>query len=445
MHIKMQICSWSDITTLKERVIHHINAKRKICTPFPILAFSNDPSTIQHCAQIFVQDKHPANLTLGFMPKRPRGKKIRLGYFSADFGDHPVSFLTAGLFENHNQDQFEVFAFDLKNRKKDFLFNRIKNAFDHFIDVTNKNDQEVAQLARELKIDIAVDLGGFTQDARTGIFAYRAAPIQLSYIGYLGTMAAPYYDYLIADKTIIPPDLQTHYSEEIIYLPSYQVNDLQRMSNDISFTRTELGLPEIGFVFTCFNNNYKILPSTFDGWMRILQKVEGSVLFIYADNRWAEANLKKEAQTRGVDPQRLIFGKRVPINQYTARYHNCDLFLDTTPYNAGTTASDALWSGLPVLTLIGESFAARVAASLLKAIDLPELIASTQNEYEELAIELATNTQKLAAIKQKLSDNRLSTPLFNTPLFTKNIETAYTKIMERYWADLPPAHIEIIG
>jgi predicted O-linked N-acetylglucosamine transferase (SPINDLY family) len=366
-----------------------------------------------------------------------------LGYFSADFGNHAVSYLTAGLFEMHDHEQFEVLAFSLKSRKNDFFLDRIQNSFDQFIDVTNRSDQEIAQLSRELNIDIAIDLGGFTTGSRTGIFAYRAAPIQLSYIGYLGTMAAPYFDYLIADKTIIPPELQSHYTEQIIYLPSYQSNDRKRIVSEKIFTRQELGLPETGFVFACFNNSYKILPATFDGWMRILQKVNGSVLFIYADNHWVEENLKNEAHARGVDPQRLIFGKRIPLDQYMARYRSCDLFLDTTPYNAGTTASDALWVGLPVLTLIGESFASRVAASLLKAIDLPELITNTQEQYEARAIEFALNPDKLTAIKQKLANNRLTTPLFDTPLFTKHLEAAYTKIMERYWADLPPVHIEI--
>jgi predicted O-linked N-acetylglucosamine transferase (SPINDLY family) len=300
---------------------------------------------------------------------------------------------------------------------------------------------EIAELARNLKIDIAVDLGGFTSNSRTGIFSYRAAPIQLSYIGYLGTMGAEYYDYLLADKTIVSTESQKFYSEKIAYLPSYQVNDRKRIISDRQFTRVELGLPENGFIFCCFNNNYKILPAMFDSWMRILNAVEGSVLFLYAENEWSKANLIQEASLRGIDSARLIFGAHIPTEEYLARYRVCDLFLDTFPYNAGTTASDALWVGLPVLTLMGQSFASRMAASLLNAIGLPELITNTQAEYETLAIELAMNHQKLRDIKLKLANNRLTTPLFDTPLFTKNLEAAYIKMMERYWADLGPENI----
>jgi predicted O-linked N-acetylglucosamine transferase (SPINDLY family) len=293
-------------------------------------------------------------------------------------------------------------------------------------------------------VDIAVDLGGHTARCRTGIFSYRAAPVQLSYIGYLGTMGAEYYDYLLADKITISEELQKFYSEKIAYVQCYQVNDRTRSISDKKFTRTELGLPEKGFIFCCFNNNYKILPAIFDCWMRILDAVEDSVLYIYAENQWAEENLKKEAEARGINSSRLAFGRRLPNDEYLSRYQICDLFLDTFPYNAGTTASDALWVGLPVLTLMGESFASRVAASLLNAIGLPELITKTQEEYETLAIELAKNPQKLAEIKKKLAENRLTAPLFDTPLFTKNLEAAYIAMMERYQADLQPDHIDIV-
>jgi predicted O-linked N-acetylglucosamine transferase (SPINDLY family) len=286
-------------------------------------------------------------------------------------------------------------------------------------------------------------LGGYTTDSRTGIFAYRAAPLQIHYIGYLGTMGAEYFDYLLADKTIVPERSREFYSEKIVYLPSYQVNDRKRAISDKQFTRKELGLPETGFVFCCFNNNYKILPSTFDGWMHILRAVEGSILFLYAENQWVESNLKKEAEVRGINSARLVFGGPMPNEEYLARYQTCDLFLDTFPYNAGTTASDALWAGLPILTLRGESFASRMAASLLSAIGLPELITSTQDEYEALAIELALNSKKLADIKLKLVNNRLTTLLFDTPLFTKNIEAAYIEMMDRYHKDLKPEHIFI--
>jgi predicted O-linked N-acetylglucosamine transferase (SPINDLY family) len=257
-------------------------------------------------------------------------------------------------------------------------------------------------------------------------------------------MGPNYYDYLLADKIIIPEDLQQFYSEKITYLPSYQVNDRKRCISEKQFTRTELGLPERGFVFCSFNNNYKILPLTFEAWVRILKAVDSSVLFLYVENKWAKQNLQEAFESEGISSSRLVFASRIPKEENLARYRTCDLFLDTFPYNAGTTASDALWAGVPILTRMGHSFASRVAASLLNAIGLPELITTSQAEYEALAIELALNPQKLAEIKLKLAKNRLTTPLFDTPLFAKNLEAAYLQMYERYQADLPPDHIEII-
>jgi len=442
-YTKMLICDWNDFDRQENSITNKINSLQKTSNPLEILAINDSPKTHQLCAQVYAQDRYPINHIFLNISKHLKQEKIRIGYFSADFCNHPVSYLTAELFETHNKNEFETIAFSFGSAEPDEMRSRLSKSFNQFIDVRDQSDQAVAQLARDMEIDVAVDLGGHTNYSRTGIFAFRAAPIQLSYIGYLGTMGAEYFDYLIADSTIIPTSSQQYYSEKIIYLPSYQVNDGKRVIANKKYTRQELGLPDIGFVFCCFNQNYKILPSTFDGWMRILKAVKDSVLFLYAGNHWAEANLKKEAQARGVDSQRLVFGKPIAREAYLARYQTCDLFLDTLPYNAGTTASDALWAGLPVLTLMGESFASRVAASLLNAIDLPELITTSQAEYEALAIEIATNPQQLNAIKQKLFDNRLTTPLFDTRLFTKNLEAAYTQIMERYWADLPPNHIYI--
>jgi predicted O-linked N-acetylglucosamine transferase (SPINDLY family) len=321
---------------------------------------------------------------------------------------------------------------------------RTSAAFDKFIDVSNYPDRQVAMLARKLEIDIAVDLKGFTTDSRTGIFALRAAPIQVNYLGYPGTMGADYIDYLIADRILIPASDQKYFSEKIVLLPnSYQVNDRKRRIADKMFTRAEAGLPEHGFVFCCFNNNYKITPGMFDRWMRILGRVEGSVLWLYQDNASAAANLIKEAAARGISPQRLVFARLIPLPDHLARHRVADLCLDTLPYNAHTTASDALWTGVPVVTQIGETFAGRVAASLLNAIGLPELVTSTAQAYEDLAIELATRPEKFAAIKSKLDANRLTTPLFDCRRFTEHIERAYTAMYERYQAGLPPAPIDV--
>jgi protein O-GlcNAc transferase len=444
LHTKMKICSWSGLEESLEDISKKVMTNDRVVNPFPLLALNDDALLHKKSSEIYNQSKYPLNSVLGPILKRPQNQKIRVGYFSADFRNHAVSILMAELFELHNKSRFEIFAFSFGADDKSPMRLRLSQAFSQFIDVSNMSDLEVAELSRNLQIDIAVDLGGYTHDSRTRIFSYQVAPIQMSYIGYLGTMGAEYYDYLLADKTIIPNELQKFYSKKILYLPSYQVNDRKRIISERQFTREELGLPKTGIVFCCFNNNYKILPSIFDSWMQILNAVEGSVLFLYADNEWSKANLINEAGLRGIDSARLIFGGRIPAEEYLARYRVCDLFLDTFPYNAGTTASDALWVGLPVLTLMGRSFASRVAASLLSAIGLPDLITNNQEEYEDLAIKLALNPKKLADIKLRLVNNRLTTPLFDTPVFTKNLEAAYIKMMERYQADLQPEHISII-
>jgi predicted O-linked N-acetylglucosamine transferase (SPINDLY family) len=268
--------------------------------------------------------------------------------------------------------------------------------------------------------------------------------VQASYLGYPGTMGAEFIDYLIADPTLVAASHENDYSEKIAYLPnSYQVNDAKRLISERVFTRIELGLPRTGFVYCCFNNNYKITPDIFGSWMRILKQVQGSVLWLFEDNALAAKNLRREAELRGVGAERLIFAKQMALPEHLARHRHADLFLDTLPYNAHTTASDALWAGLPVLTRLGDTFAGRVAASLLTAIGLPELITSTPEAYEALAIELAANPDKLTTIKRKLADNRLTTPLFDTRLFARHIEAAYTAMYERYQSDLPPEHIHV--
>ena len=444
LYTKMKICSWSDLVSSLESISKKVMANEKAINPFTLLALSDDALLHKKSSEVYAQNRYPRNLALGPILKYAKKEKIRIGYFSADFRNHAVSILTAELFELHDKNKFEIIAFSFGADDTSPMRSRLSQAFNQFIDVSHMSELEIAKLSRELYIDIVVDLGGYTANSRTGIFSYRAAPIQVSYVGYLGTMCAEYFDYIFADKTIIPNGFEPHYSEKITYLPSYQVNDRKRVISDRQFTRAELGLPEIGFVFCCFNNNFKILPAAFDGWMRILKATEGSALFLYADNEWAKANLIDEASLRGIDSSRLVFGGRIPAEEYLARYRVCDLFLDTFPYNAGTTASDALWTGLPVLTLMGQSFASRVAASLLNAIGLSELITRTQEEYEALAIELAINPKKLENIKFKLANNRLTAPLFDTPLFTKNLEAAYVKMIERYQNDLEPGHIAIV-
>jgi predicted O-linked N-acetylglucosamine transferase (SPINDLY family) len=302
----------------------------------------------------------------------------------------------------------------------DAMRQRLERSFDHFIEVSHKSDVEITQLSRDLNIDIAIDLKGFTKDSRTRIFSYRAAPIQVNYLGYPGTMGADYIDYIIADRILIPPCFEHYYSEKIVCLPdSYQANDRKRIISDRQFTRQELGLPESGFVYCCFNSNLKILPDIFAIWMRILKSVKGSVLWLFEENSWAIENIKKTALSYGIDESRLIFARQMELSEHLARHHQADLFLDTSPYNAGTTASDALWAGLPVLTFLGRSFSARMCASILNAIGLPELVAASQQEYENLAINIGRDSERIAGLKQKLAENRLAKPLFDTKLFTQ--------------------------
>jgi len=442
MHLKLKVSSWENLEANVEVLLAKITAGEKVSNPFPLLAMSDDPMLHRQASEIFAHYQYPSNSTLGPIAKHPKGEKIRIGYFSADFHNHATGYLLAELIELHDKKQFELIGISFGPNQDDEMRIRLQQSFDQLIDASTMSDIEIAQLSRDLKIDIAVDLKGFTQNCRTGIFAYRAAPIQLSYLGYPGTMSTHYIDYLIADQTLIPQEAQQAYSEKIAYLPnSYQANDRKRVISEKQFTKGDLGLPEQGFIFCSFNNNYKILPATFEIWMRILKAVDGSVLWLYEDNAAAADHLRQEAEKRGVHPSRLVFAKRMPLAEHLARHQLADLFIDAFPCNAHTTASDALWAGLPVLTLMGNSFASRVAASLLKAIELPELITSTPQAYEALAIEVAKKPAKLAALKQKLASNRLTTPLFDTPQFTKDLEQSYVQIYERYQAGLPPEHI----
>jgi predicted O-linked N-acetylglucosamine transferase (SPINDLY family) len=321
---------------------------------------------------------------------------------------------------------------------------RLKRSFDRFVDTRQQSDQEIAELVRKLEIDIAIDLKGFTQDARTGIITKRPAPIQVSYIGYPGTMGTEYIDYIIGDRFVIPEDQHQSYSEKVVYLPdSYQVNDATRHISETKLTRSDAGLPESGFVFCSFNNSFKITPDVFDVWMMLLHQVDGSALWLLEGNSSCAMNLKLEAIRRGVSPERLIFAPKIKLEDHLARHRLADLFLDTIYYNAHTTASDALWAGLPLVTCSGETFAARVAGSLLNAIGLPELVTKSLEEYEALALKLALDPVLLASLKEKLARNRDTYPLFNTARFTRHIETAYITMWERYQRGEPPASFAV--
>jgi predicted O-linked N-acetylglucosamine transferase (SPINDLY family) len=443
VYTKLQIANWDNLENDIELVVNSIRSNKNAVFPFAFLGMVDSPDLQLKAAQLWVKDEYPKSL---MRPKiiNKRDQKIRLGYFSADYYNHATAYLMAEFFELHNKEKFEIFAFSFGPDIQDKSRKRLQNVFDEFIDVSDISDRDIAKLSRDRGIDIAIDLKGYTKNYRTGIFANRAAPIQVNYLGYPGSMGAEFIDYIIADQILIPQHKQSFYREKVAYLPNcYQVNDSKRLISEKIFSRIDLGLPEEGFVFCCFNNNYKITPIVFDSWARILRSINGSVLWLLEDSNIAKKNLIKEAQIRGIAKERLIFAERLELPEHLARHRLADLMLDTTPYNAHTTASDALWSGLPVLTLIGNSFAGRVAASLLTAVGLPELITSSRQEYEAVAIELATHPTKLIEIKQRLKENIFVKPLFNTPLVTSQVEEIYLKMYERYRQGLPPENILI--
>jgi predicted O-linked N-acetylglucosamine transferase (SPINDLY family) len=440
----MRLCDWSNFDTECDHLIASVKDGKSSAPPFTFLATSSSPEDQLQCAKLWVAEKCPPSRKPAFRGERYTHDRIRIAYVSADFREHPVSHLTAGMFECHDKSRFDVTAISLGPNDNSEMLQRLKASFEHFIDANTYSDDQLADLVTSSEVDILVDLMGFTLGSRTGVFARRVAPIQLNYLGYLGTMGAGYMDYIIADRVVIPETQYDFYAEKIVYLPnSFQPTDRQRPISDKKFTRAEVGLPQDGFVFCCFNTNYKITPDVYDIWMRILKQVPGSVLWLVAEGPTVERNLRNEAAARGVSGERLIFAQRMPLAEHQARLQLAGLFLDTLPYNAGATATDMLWSGLPVLTRIGDTFVGRMAASLLNAIHVPELIATTPEAYEQMAIDLATHPEKLAAIKNKLAENRLTTPLFDTELFTKHIEAAYSAMHERYQAELSPDHIVI--
>jgi len=457
LHYKMKICDWSNLNDGLIICESMLENNMLAAVPFETLNFFDNPHMHLRSAELFNNHKARSNNYLGKIEKRSSKSIIKIGYFSADLYQHPASIWLAEQVENHNRDKFQLFAFCLKS-VQDRMRDRLEKAFDHWIDVTNLSDMEVAKLSRELEIDIAIDLNGHTGDGRPGVFAARAAPIQVSHLGFPGSTGAEYIDYMFGHTPSPDENLEElainrqFISEKIIYVPSSFTYDRQRLLSQESLCRAHYGLPETGFVFTCQNGCQKLLPEVFDAWMEILKAVPGSVLWLLKPNDTAVRNLIKEANARGVEGERLIFTARevVSIDQekarverYLASYKLADLFLDTWPYNAGTTAIDALWAGLPVLTKEGKSLVARMAAGALRGIEVPELITKTKQAYQQLAIELAHNPDRLRQLKDKLERNRLTTALFDPVGNTRHIEEGYTKIHERYLADLPPEDIYI--
>ncbi|HTC83112.1 MAG TPA: tetratricopeptide repeat protein [Rhizomicrobium sp.] len=416
------LCDWAKTASLAPRLNSDVQAGRALIQPFVLMGYTEDAALLRRCAENYVHRVAPAQPPLS--GRRLYGHdRIRLAYLSADFHQHPTAQLMVELFEHHDRSRFEVNAFAFGPDDGSAMRQRLVKAFDRFEDVRPLSDLEIARLIRGREIDIAVDLNGHTHEARPGIFSHRPAPVQVNYLVYPGTTGANYMDYVLADRIVLPLDQQAFFSEKIVYLPDcYQANDATRIVAPAP-SRAGAGLPESGFVFCCFNNSWKIAAPVFDIWMRLLQRVPDSVLWLLESP--ATDNLRTQAQARGIDADRLIFAPKLPPDRHLARHQLADLFLDTLPYNAHTTCSDALWAGLPVVTCYGKAFQARVAASLLKAIDLPELVTIRPEDYEALALDLAKNPALLKATRDKLQRNRLTTPLYDSERFRKNIEAAY--------------------
>jgi protein O-GlcNAc transferase len=445
---KLYISDWTNFESECANLISSVRTGNVIINPLSVLGISSPSAGDQlQCAKWWTELKHPPSDKPVWRGEKYTHDRIRIAYMSADFREHAVSSLVAGLFECHDKSQFQLTGISIGPDDNSEMRQRLKHSFEHFVDATGVTEDELVSTIREAEIDLLIDLNGCTQGEWTNILARRPAPIQVNYLGYPGTMGASYIDYIVADQTVIPDNHRIFYSEKIAVLPnSYLVNDRKRVVSDKTYSRSDAGLPARGFVFCCFNNNYKITPSVFDRWMRILKQAEGSVLWLAETNTSAKNHLRREAVAREIDPERLVFAERMPSSaEHLARLGSADLFLDTLPYNAHATAADALWVGLPVLTCIGETFAGRVAASVLNAIGLPELIAATAESYERIAVDLANHPEKLAAIKRKLAENRLSKPLFDTELFTRHIEAAYRAMYDRYQVGLPPDHIVVFG
>ena len=444
LHVNMQMCDWRHYQQRLATLLAAVKNNQPASLPFPLLALTSDPAIQQQAASSWISATHPSPKQTQPFAKRSPKDRLRIGYFSADFRQHPVAQLIAGLFEAHDRSKFEVYAFSSGPNTGDEMRLRLEQGFEHFIDVKAETDAQVVARARALELDIAVDLSGLTTGCRPSVCAARVAPIQINYLGHPGTMGAPYMDYILADTTIITPESEPYFSEKVIYLPnSYQPNDRLRAVSTHVFTRAEVGLPTDVFVFCCFNNNFKITPETFDHWMTILRAVPGSVLWLLKASAQTEENLRREATHRGVSADRLFFAPKLPMDQHLARQKCADLFLDSLPYNAHTTTSDALWVGLPVLTCMGEAFASRVAASLLRAMDLPELVTTDALVFEARAIELATDHAQLKALRDRLAVNRMQAPLFDIERLARSIESAYEQVHARRLAGQRPAALYI--
>ena len=440
---KLRVCDWTNLETEVAQLLETIEQRKGSCAPFALFGVPASPHQEWLCARNYVEDQPVFDpLWRGEIYAHDR---IRVAYVSPDLREHAVAYLMAGFFEHHDRSRFEIIAISWGPEQDTEFSRRLKASFERFIDASSLSDEDIADLIRKLEIDIVVDLHGFAGVGRLATFARRPAPVQVNYLGYAGTMGADYYDYILADATIIPRQHFDFYSENVIWLPdSFMASDSLRPIAEHTPSRGELGLPETGFVFCCFNQSFKINPETFEVWMRLLHALDGSVLWLKDNDPTSTQNLRREAERRGIAPERLVFAPSVPdVADHLARHRQADLFLDTLHYNAHTTASDSLWAGVPLITCLGSTFASRVAASLVRATGLPELVTESLADYETLALKIARDPGLLASLKAKLARNRNTFPLFDTALFTRNVEAAYTEMWRRTQHGEPPTHIAV--
>jgi len=442
LHLKMYGGDWQGFEFDKAEIDRGVRAGRKVVEPFIYQAISESPEDLLACAKIHAT-LYPPGAPLWKNPARTR-RKIRVGYLSGEFRSHATQYLAAGLYERHDRTDFEIVAFDAGGSDQSQMRARMEAAFDGFVSISGLSDQVAAECIRDREIDILVNLNGYFGKERTGVFALRPAPLQVNYLGFPGTLGASHMDYILADRIVIPDEERRFYTEQVVWLPdSYQVNDDKRAIAQERPARADQGLPAKGFVFCNFNQGYKLTPETFARWMRILHQVNGSVLWLMAGNDAFARHLRQEAARHGVAGERLIFAAREKLDRHLARLSLADLVLDTLPYNAHTTASDALWAGVPLLTCRGRAFAGRVAASLLSAIGLAELITENPNAYEALALRLAREPGLLKDLRARLAQNRATAPLFDTERLRRHIEAAYRQMWEIAQRGEVPRHFAV--
>ena len=444
LHARMRVCDWATL----EREVHDLRAAltrdAQASTPFPLLSLHIDGATRKRATEHYVAARIGEPLASRGDGIDHESDRLRIGYFSAAFHDHPTTHLIGSMLSAHDERTVEVHGCALSGKASDPMRAQIRGACEHFADLARASEDEVVAWARARKLDIAIDLDGHTEGSRAELFRQRLAPVQAGFLGFPGTTGAPWVDYLVADATVIPHGGEVGFTESIVRLPGcYQPNDRERGLPGPMPTRASLGLPEQAFVYCGFNAAYKITPDVFDVWMRLLQRTPDSVLWLLVESACGRENLRREAAARGVDPDRLVFAERVPRSAHIDRHQQADLFLDTLHCNAHTTGSDALWAGLPFVTCLGDAFAGRVGASLLRAAGLPELVTTSLAEYEQLAHDLATDPERLAALRQRLVDQRMTCALFDTARSARNMERAFALMLERHRAGQSPADIEV--